>query len=111
MDVENKRFMTSKEVAAFLCVSVRTLYNYASRHEVYRPSRPGIFHVEHVNVLECVWGGSLDEEQGLAVWRYRRMRLGKELEDRVYGRSETVKRNDVATVNKNRKMKAARKGV
>ncbi len=52
------RFRTTKEVAAFLRVSARTLYNYASKHEIYRPSRPGIWHVEHVAILERVWSGT-----------------------------------------------------
>ncbi len=65
-----KRFMTAKEVAAFLCVSVRTLYNYASKHELYRPSRPGIWHMEHVKILEKVWMEAITADEGLALWQY-----------------------------------------
>ena len=69
------RFRTTKEVAAFLRVSARTLYNYASKHEIYRPSRPGIWHVEHVAILERVWSGALSEEEGLALWRYKKLMM------------------------------------
>ncbi len=70
-----KRFMTTKEVAAFLCVSVRTLYNYASQHDVYRPSRPGIWHVEHVKILERVWSRAATEDEGLALWKYELLKM------------------------------------
>ncbi len=69
------RFKTTKEVAAFLRISARTLYNYASQHEIYRPSRPGIWHVEHVAILERVWSGALSEEEGLTLWRYKKLMM------------------------------------
>lgn len=81
-----KRFLTTKEVAAFLCVSVRTLYNYASCHEIFRPSRPGIWHVEHVKILERVWSGAATEDEGLASWKYEKMKMRRVLKltaDRV----------------------------
>lgn len=65
-----KNFLTTKEVAQVLRVSVRTLYNYASRHDIYKPSRPGTWHVEHVKILEDVWVNVLTEDEGLALWRY-----------------------------------------
>lgn len=73
-----KRFMTTKEVAAFLCVSVRTLYNHASQHEFYRPSRPGIWHVEHVKILERVWTRAATEDEGLALWKYVLLKMRKD---------------------------------
>ncbi len=74
-----KRFMTTKEVAAFLCVSVRTVYNHASQHDIYRPSRPGIWHVEHVKILERVWSGAMTEDEGLILWKYEKLRMRQKL--------------------------------
>ncbi len=74
-----KPFLKSKEVAAYLCVSVRTLYNYASKHEVYRPSRRGVWHVEHVKILEKIWSGAATEDEGLALWKYEKMKMRRAL--------------------------------
>ncbi len=74
-----KRFLTTKEVAAFLCVSVRTLYNYASQHAIFRPSRPGVWHVEHVKILERIWSNAMTEDEGLALWKYEKMKMRRVL--------------------------------
>ena len=87
-----ERFMTTKEVAAFLRISVRTLYNYASQHEIYRPSRPGVWHVEHVTILEGVWSGALSEDQGLSLWHYRRMKIGDRIKGEPKGREVRIGR-------------------
>lgn len=70
-----RRFFTTGEVAEFLRINPRTLKNYGSKHEVYRPCRPGIWYFEHVKLLERVWAGGLSEDEGLAYWTLIKARM------------------------------------
>ncbi len=74
-----RRFMITAEVAEFLRISPRTLQNRIGKHNVYRPERPGIWHVEHVTIIEKVWMGAWSEDEGLNFWELEKSRHREEL--------------------------------
>ena len=72
-----KRFLTRKEVAELLRIKERTLATYGSDHEIYRADRAGLYYVEHVEILEKVWGKIITRDEGLALWQYRKLVMRK----------------------------------
>ncbi len=71
----DRRFYTNAEVAELLRIKAKTLRSYHAKHAVYRPGRPGIWHVEHVRVLERVWAGALTEDEGWAFWETAKKKM------------------------------------
>lgn len=70
-----KTLLNKSEVAERLRVTEGTLTTYGSRHEVYRADGAGIFHVEHVRILEKVRAKIITPDEGLALWEYQRLRI------------------------------------
>ncbi len=74
-----KRFWNRKEVADFLRISIGTLANYGCRHAVYKPDHAGMFHCEHVQVLEKVWAKILSPDEGMNLWVFKKMRMRRSM--------------------------------
>ncbi len=70
-----KKFWSRKEVADFLRISTGTLANYGCRHAVYKPDHAGIYHYEHVQILEKVWAKILTPDEGMNLWVFKKMRM------------------------------------
>lgn len=68
-----KKLLTRKEVAELLCIGERTLATYGGTHEVYRADSAGLYHVDHVEIMQEVRAGIITPKQGMDVWAFKRM--------------------------------------
>ncbi len=80
-------FLNLKEVSARLRIKPKTLKNYESLYPVYRSDRFGIWHIEHVKIIEKVHVGVLEPEEGLAFWELAKNRMKTSIRRRFgYGK-------------------------
>lgn len=70
-----KTLFTKEEVAARLLIGMGTLATYGTRYPVYRADNAGVFHVEHVRILEKVRAKILSPDEGLALWQNKRLTI------------------------------------
>lgn len=69
------RLLTKAAVAKRLHICERSLSTYGSRYRVYKADSPGVYHIEHVRILEKVRARILTPEEGDTLWQYQKMRI------------------------------------
>ncbi|MCC8164886.1 MAG: hypothetical protein LIQ31_01735 [Planctomycetes bacterium] len=74
-----KTLFNKSEVADRLRISEGTLTTYGSRYPVYKADSAGVFHKDHVSILEKVRAKILTPEEGHALWQYQRQTMRRNL--------------------------------
>ncbi len=75
----DRTLLNKNEVAERLHITTGTLATYGSRYAVYRADGAGIFHVEHVRILEKVRAKILTPAEGLTLWKYQKLKMRQTL--------------------------------
>ena len=71
--------LSKSEVAARLHICERSLSTYGSRYPIYKADSAGVYHPEHVRILENVRANILTPEDGYKLWEFKRKTIRRTL--------------------------------